>query len=62
MSVTSVMVQQMAQQVNSTVNMVKQASESDKTAVGLLQQAVDLAKEENAKTTATRGQNLNMLL
>lgn len=62
MDISSIAVQQMASNVESLVSMVKQSSESDKAAVGLLQQALDMAKEENAKVTATRGNNLNMIL
>jgi len=62
MDVSSVMVQQMAQQVSSTTNMLKQSAKNNETAVGIVQQALDMAKDANSKTTETRGQNLNMLV
>lgn len=60
MDVSSVMVQQMYQQVNSTVSMLKQSANSGQTAVQLVGQAVNMAEESNK--TATRGQNIDILV
>ena len=62
MDVASVMVQQMAQQVSSTTSMLKQSAKNNEAAVGIVQQALNMAKEANESVTETRGQKLNMLI
>mgnify|MGYP001311880904 CR=1 FL=1 len=60
MDISSIMVQQMAQEVNNTINMVKQANKSDQAVLSLMQVAENLMQE--VEPTATRGNNVNMII
>jgi len=60
MDVTTVMVQQAAQQAELIMNLVKQADSSDKAVLSLMQVAEQMMEEVAA--TASHGNNVNMIL
>lgn len=58
MEVSSIMVQQMYQSVQTTTNMIKQTAKNDAAVLQLVEQAIQMTPD----TTSGRGQNLNMVL